>query len=141
MRFIPTRFHGLLDYIIGAALIAAPWIFNFVPEGGYNNWGNETLTPMVLGLILILQSLFTNYEWGVFKYLQMPTHLMMDILLGVFLAVSPWALGFADYVYAPHLIVGICEVVLALTTQRAPQTASPNLMGNDNRYNTMPSRS
>ena len=29
MRFIPTRFHAPLDYIVGAALIAAPWIFQF----------------------------------------------------------------------------------------------------------------
>ena len=29
MRFIPTKFHAPLDYIVGAALIAAPWIFQF----------------------------------------------------------------------------------------------------------------
>lgn len=29
MRFIPTRIHGILDYVIGVALIAAPWIFGF----------------------------------------------------------------------------------------------------------------
>jgi hypothetical protein len=27
MRFIPTKFHAPLDYIVGALLIAAPWIF------------------------------------------------------------------------------------------------------------------
>ena len=29
MRFIPTRLHAPLDYVVGAALIAAPWIFQF----------------------------------------------------------------------------------------------------------------
>ena len=29
MRFIPTKFHAPLDYIVGVALIAAPWIFQF----------------------------------------------------------------------------------------------------------------
>ena len=29
MRFIPTKFHAPLDYIVGAALIASPWIFQF----------------------------------------------------------------------------------------------------------------
>ena len=26
MRFIPTKLHAPLDYIVGVALIAAPWI-------------------------------------------------------------------------------------------------------------------
>jgi hypothetical protein len=26
MRFIPTKFHAPLDYIVGVALIAAPWV-------------------------------------------------------------------------------------------------------------------
>jgi hypothetical protein len=29
MRFIPTRYHAPLDYIVGAVLIAAPWLFSF----------------------------------------------------------------------------------------------------------------
>ena len=29
MRFIPTKLHAPLDYIVGAGLIAAPWIFQF----------------------------------------------------------------------------------------------------------------
>jgi hypothetical protein len=29
MRFIPTKFHAPLDYIVGVALIAMPWIFQF----------------------------------------------------------------------------------------------------------------
>lgn len=33
MRFIPTRTHGLLDYVVGLLLIAAPWVFNFAQGG------------------------------------------------------------------------------------------------------------
>lgn len=32
MRFIPTKIHGVLDYIAGLALIAAPWLFGFAGE-------------------------------------------------------------------------------------------------------------
>jgi hypothetical protein len=38
MRFIPTKFHAPLDYIVGAELIAAPWIFQF----------SEHTTPTVI---------------------------------------------------------------------------------------------
>ena len=29
MRFIRTKIHAPIDYIVGVALIAAPWIFQF----------------------------------------------------------------------------------------------------------------
>ena len=34
MRFIPTKVHGVLDYLVGAALIVAPWLFGFAGMGG-----------------------------------------------------------------------------------------------------------
>ena len=43
MRFIPTRFHAPLDYIVGAVLIAAPWIFQFSESGA------ATAVSIVLG--------------------------------------------------------------------------------------------
>jgi hypothetical protein len=32
MRFIPTSVHGVLDYLIGALLIIAPWLFGLRGE-------------------------------------------------------------------------------------------------------------
>lgn len=29
MRFIPTRFHGIIDYVVGLVFIIAPWLFDF----------------------------------------------------------------------------------------------------------------
>ena len=50
MRFIPTKFHAPLDYIVGAALIAAPWIFQFSEHTA------ATVVPVVLGIGLIAYS-------------------------------------------------------------------------------------
>ena len=50
MRFIPTKFHAPLDYIVGAALIAAPWIFQFSEHTA------ATVVPIVLGIGLIAYS-------------------------------------------------------------------------------------
>jgi hypothetical protein len=27
VRFLPTRIHGVIDYLWGVALIATPWVF------------------------------------------------------------------------------------------------------------------
>lgn len=58
MRFIPTRTHGMLDYLMGILLLIAPWVFGFA-QGGAETW-----VPVILGAGVLLYSLFTNYEMG-----------------------------------------------------------------------------
>jgi hypothetical protein len=113
MRFIPTKFHAPLDYIVGAALIAAPWLF------GFSEHTAATVVPIVLGIGLIAYSLFTDYELGVWKVAPMAVHNLIDIAAGTLLAASPWIFGFADEsanVWVPHLVVGLAAVFLGLTT-------------------------
>ena len=113
MRFIPTKFHAPLDYIVGVALIAAPWIFQF------SDVTAATVVSIVLGIGLIAYSLFTNYELGVWKVAPMAVHNLIDVIAGALLAVSPWIFGFADEsanVWVPFVVVGLAAVFLGLTT-------------------------
>ena len=48
MRFVPTRIHGIVDWLLGALLIALPWLLGFA--GG----GPETYVPVALGSIGLL---------------------------------------------------------------------------------------
>src|ERR671923_78805 len=99
MRFIPTRFHAPLDYIVGAVLAVS----------------------IVLGAGLIAYSLVTNYELGVWKVAPMAVHNLIDIVAGALLAASPWIFGFADEsanVWVPHLVVGAAAIFLGLTTKQ-----------------------
>src|SRR3712207_1845741 len=114
MRFMPTRLHGILDYLMGIVLIASPWIFNF-DEGGAKTW-----LPVILGAGAIAYSLITDYERGALKMIPMPVHLLLDLASGALLAASPWLFGFADDIWAPHLILGVLEIGAALMTQTAP---------------------
>lgn len=114
MRFIPTRVHGVLDYLTGVVLIAFPWLLGF-DEGGPQTW-----LPVVLGAGAIVYSLLTNYELGVVKTIAMPVHLGLDAASGLLLAVSPWLFQFADRGWAPYVVLGLFEVAVALLTQTAP---------------------
>lgn len=118
MRFIPTRVHGMLDYLVGALLIAAPWIF------GFSDNEAATWVPVIIGASTIVYSLLTNYELGAVPLISMPTHLGIDGLAGIVLLVSPWLFGFETVVWAPHVMVGIVEVMAALTTHRIPAAQS-----------------
>jgi hypothetical protein len=115
MRFIPTKFHAPLDYIVGVALIAAPWIFQFSDNTA------ASVVPIVLGIGLIAYSLFTDYELGVWKVAPMAVHNLIDIVAGALLLASPWLFGFADEsanVWLPHVIVGLAAILLGLTTKQ-----------------------
>ena len=115
MRFIPTRVHGMADYLLGVLLIAAPWLFDFA-DGGAETW-----LPVILGAGVILYSLLTDYELGVMRRIPMATHLLLDLGGGVLLAASPWLFGFAEDVYLPHLVLGLLEIGAALTTRTSPE--------------------
>jgi hypothetical protein len=115
MRFIPTRLHAPLDYIVGAVLVAAPWIFQFSGDAA------ATAVSIVLGVGLIAYSLFTNYELGVWKVAPMAVHNLIDVVAGALLAVSPWIFGFADKganYWLPFVVIGVAAIFLGLTTKQ-----------------------
>ncbi|HET8855741.1 MAG TPA: SPW repeat protein [Salinimicrobium sp.] len=114
MRFIETKAHGMLDYLMGVLLIISPWLFDF-DNGGAAQW-----IPMILGFSTIFYSIITNYELGLLKIISMKTHLMIDLFSGILLAVSPWLFGFAELVYLPHLILGLAEIAASLCTKKQP---------------------
>jgi hypothetical protein len=118
MKTIPTYAHGILDYVAGIILLIAPNLF------GFAHLGAPALVARWAGIILIVQSLFTNYELGLFKILPMRTHLTIDYILGIFLVISPWLFRFNHQpvnVWLPHVIVGILACLLAFMTQTEPR--------------------
>ncbi|TWV93622.1 hypothetical protein [Chitinophaga pinensis] len=111
MKFINTKTHGFIDYIVAILLIAAPWLFGFY-DGGAASW-----VPIGFGITTILYSLMTDYELSVAHRLNMSTHLTLDVLSGFLLALSPVLLSFSDHVWLPHVIVGLLEIGVASMTK------------------------
>ena len=117
IRFLPTSVHGVLDYLVGIALIAAPWLFGFAYVGGI-----AVYLPIILGIGFIVYSLVAKYELGIpgITFIPMPYHLIFDFVACVFLAVSPFVFGFinqAPNVWLPHIVLGIVVIVLVLVSQ------------------------
>ena len=129
MRFIETKIHGYIDYLMGLFLIISPWILGFA-NGGAVQW-----VPVILGVGTIVYSLVTDYELGLLKMIPMKGHLMIDLFAGILLAASPWIFGFANEVYLPHLILGILEIGASLTTKQHPPQPETSLKADDVRVN------
>ena len=115
MRFIPTRVHGVLDYLTAGVLIAAPSLL------GFRKNGIQTWLPVALGVGTIGYSLLTDYELGLLKVIPMPAHLALDAANGALLAASPWLFGFVEEVSAPHLGLGLFELAVTACSQPTPE--------------------
>ena len=123
-RPITPRLHGVLDYMTGSALMAAPSALGL--EGT-----RAGRTLRAVGAAQTGYSLFTRYKLGAVKVLPFKAHLALDAAGAVGLAASPWLLGFAGGErngrlrrrrrtgvrgWVPHVAVGLAELgAVALT--------------------------
>src|SRR5919112_2395816 len=115
LQVIPTQVHGVLDYLTGSALLAAPRLL------GIKDDPRAALTLWLAGAGATAYSLLTAYELGLMRLHLMPAHLVMDAMSGPLLVSSPWLFGFADRgtrYRLPHALVGATETLAASTTSK-----------------------
>jgi hypothetical protein len=109
---IPTKFHGLLDYIVGLLFLCLPSVL------GLETDEIPAKVFQYLGMLTIAYSLLTRYEHGLVKLLPMKVHLGLDIASGIFLMISPWLFGFADQIFIPYTLFGLLEVIAGILTSK-----------------------
>lgn len=102
-HFKLKRWQDQVILLLGLWLIVSPWAFSY-PEGS-----PQMLNALVSGLVIAVLAafdLYKTYFWAV----------VVNLLVGVWVAVSPWVLRLADQrvVMWNELIVGIAVVILAL---------------------------
>ena len=112
MRVIDSKTHGIIDYLTGLLFIASPWIF------GFQDIKTAMWVPVIIGVMVLVMSLMTRYELGIFYAVPFTVHLTVDLFAGLFLIASPWIFGFADLVIWPHVLFGIIAVGVSMMTRR-----------------------
>jgi hypothetical protein len=114
--FLPVQLHGILDYLVGALLIASPWLFGFSEDRN----AAALFIPIILGSLEIIMSIFTRYPMGIFKIVPMQLHLTLDVFAGFILAVLPFLYGFYHELVWPHLLFGLFIMLSSIFTQGSP---------------------
>jgi hypothetical protein len=92
-----------LNFLIGALLFFSPWLFGF-EAGSPAAWNAHVVGAAIA--VMALMALYAFHSWEDW----------VSGLLGVWLVISPWMLGF-DELAAPtltHALVGIAVIVLAI---------------------------
>lgn len=112
MRFLPTKWHATLDYIIAGLMLLSHWIFNL---DGIALW-----IFFICGLSLLLYSAITDYEFSILKKIPTSYHLQFDVFTGAFIVISPVLFNFYSEVFFPQLILGSLILVTSLITHIYP---------------------
>ena len=118
---VSLKTHNLLDYVLGVALLAAPWIF------GFSRIGRASSVFLFIGAFLILYSLLTNYYYGAMRIIPLGLHMTLDALMGVTLILAPVLFDYRVFLsesqYASHVILGLCAIGLVALTRPRTEAA------------------
>jgi hypothetical protein len=92
----------VINLVLAAWLFLSPWIFGIVSESiaSWNAW----LSGLVIG-VLAVAALVAFAEWEEW----------INLVLGLWVAASPWIVGFSGHSTATrvHVIVGIAVAIVA----------------------------
>lgn len=110
---VSTRLHGIFDYCFGIILML-PWVVHF------HETDSGTWILAMTGLLMVILSLFTNYEGGLVRLIPMKLHLFVDLLLGLFLVALPFVYPMYHYAFYWPVFMGILELLLIVLTRVKP---------------------
>jgi hypothetical protein len=109
---IPAFVHGLLEYVAGALLIAAPFLFTFDSD-------TATAVSLVAGVAVLIIAASTAMSTGLIKSIPVPAHVILDYALAIILIASPFLFGFDDdgTATAFFIVLGVVHLLLTIATR------------------------
>lgn len=119
--FIPTAVYGVINYLLSFTLIASPWLFGLV-----NVSSAALLIPIYIGWLQFIMAVFVDNETGFLKQFPIQMHLVVDVLMGFFLMVTPWLYTFSDRAFWPELLLGGLLFFLGIFTKKSPFLTKPH---------------
>jgi len=109
---IPAFVHGMLEYVAGALLIAAPFLFAF---------DSETATGVSIGagVVVLVVAACTAMSTGLIKSIPVQAHVILDYLLALLLIASPFLFGFDSdgTATAFFIVLGVVHLLLTIATR------------------------
>ena len=113
MKWSNAKLCDVANLILGAILLVSPWIFRF-------SSGAPSQNAFVSGIVIAVISIAALAAFAVWEE-------WLNLIVGVWVLVSPWVLGFTETrATQVHIVIGIIVAVLAaleiwLLYQRPPR--------------------
>ena len=84
MKIISPKIHGIIDYLVVIFLWAAPTVYGMI--------GEVAAYTYALGAIHLLLTILTDYSYGIFKFIPLPLHGLIELIAGIALVVIAYTL-------------------------------------------------
>jgi hypothetical protein len=109
---VPAFVHGLLEYVAGALLIAAPFLFSFDSD-------TATAVSIAAGVVVLILAASTAMTTGLIKSIPVHAHVILDYAVAVVLIASPFVFGFDDDSTATafFIVLGVVHLLLTIATR------------------------
>jgi len=101
-RSIGAVSHGILDYALAVILAIGPWIAVF-------HGSKQALWCYIFAAVLFLLALLTQM-----KYIRLPLHGAIELLLAILLILLPWIANFSRGVNSRNFYVAVGLLMLVL---------------------------
>lgn len=124
MKFLSSSTHTIIGLIVGLALLVAPNLF------GFNDIDSAAMVARAVGIFILLNELITDGDISIARLVPMRVHVVLDMLTGAFLALSPLLFGFIDEetnAWLPHIIVGLLIIGYAAVTRVDSDNTTSNV--------------
>jgi len=116
VRFITPNQHGVLDFLVAAALMAMPFALGLGASSPLAIW-----MSVATGVAVVVLSLMTDYRFGLIPVIPFWGHLAVDGIVGAAFVMAPSVLGFTGIDALYYWVNGAAVlVVVALGQTRQP---------------------
>jgi hypothetical protein len=121
---IPAFLHSLIEYIAGAALIAAPLLL------GYDS-GAATAASIILGVVVLFLVATTTSTMSLINQVPLSMHIVFDYVIAAVLIASPFLFGFSgeSTPTAIFIAAGVVWLLLSIGTryrkEETPERGEP----------------
>lgn len=109
---IPLFAHGVIEYLAGILLIAAPFLLDF-------DSGAATALSIVIGVVILAIAAATDGPTSLVNQIPRPAHVALDYVLAVVLIALPFLAGFSDE-SAPtvmFIVLGVAHLLVTIGTR------------------------
>jgi VIT1/CCC1 family predicted Fe2+/Mn2+ transporter len=121
---IPAFVHSLVEYLAGAALVAAPLLLDYKS-------GAATAASVILGVVVLFLVATTTSTMSLINQVPLSMHIVFDYVIAVVMIASPFLFGFSgkSTPTAVFLAGGVVWLLLSIGTryreEEVPERGTP----------------